>query len=101
MPSALPTPAKPRSKWRRRFLITAGIVGGAMAIGLWRLYRERDRLTPPAVLRARESEAVLTAWIKIVTDGRVIVQVPRQEMGQGVMTALSMLVAEELDVDFV
>jgi isoquinoline 1-oxidoreductase beta subunit len=100
MPSALPTPGKPRSKWRRRFLITAGVLGGAMAIGLWRLYRERDRLTPPASLRANEGEAVLTAWIKIATDGRVIVQVPRQEMGQGVMTALPMLVAEELDADF-
>jgi len=100
MPSALPTPAKPRSKWRRRFLITAGVIGGAMAVGLWRLYRERDRLTPPAPLRARESEAILTAWIKIATDGRVVVQVPRQEMGQGVMTALPMLVAEELDADF-
>ena len=38
--------------------------------------------------------------IKIADDGRVTVQVPRQEMGQGVTTSLPMLVAEELDADF-
>jgi isoquinoline 1-oxidoreductase beta subunit len=100
VPSALPASGKPRSKWRRRFLVTAGVLGGAMAVGLWSLYRTRDRLTPPAGLRAREGEAILTAWIKIATDGRITVEVPRQEMGQGVTTALPMLVAEELDADF-
>jgi isoquinoline 1-oxidoreductase beta subunit len=100
MPSALPTPKAPRNKWRRRFLITAGVIGGAMAIGIWRLYRERDRLTPPADLHAGDNEAILTAWIKIAPDGRVTVEVPRQEMGQGVTTSLPMLVAEEMDADF-
>jgi isoquinoline 1-oxidoreductase beta subunit len=100
MPSALPTPSKPRNKWRRRFLITAGVLGGALAIGVWRLYRERDRLTPPASLAVRDREAILTAWLKIAPDGRITIEVPRQEMGQGITTALPMLVAEELDADF-
>ncbi|MEX0958794.1 MAG: xanthine dehydrogenase family protein molybdopterin-binding subunit [Burkholderiales bacterium] len=90
---------KPKSKWRRRILITAGVAGGALAIGVWRFYRERDRLVPPAALTAGEGEAVLTGWLKIGTDGRIVVQVPRQEMGQGVTTTLPMLVAEELDAD--
>ena len=89
----------PRNKWRRRFLVTASIAGGALAIGAWRFYRERDRLTPPLGLRPGPNDAVLTAWLRIGTDGVVIVQVPRQEMGQGVTTALPMLVAEELDAD--
>jgi hypothetical protein len=42
---------KPRNKWRRRFLITAGIAGAALVIGAWRFYRERDRLSPPAGLQ--------------------------------------------------
>jgi isoquinoline 1-oxidoreductase beta subunit len=91
---------RPRSKWRRRFLITAGVVGGAMAIGAWRFYRERDHLSPPASLKPGAGQAILTAWIKIGTDGSILVQVPRQEMGQGVTTSLPMLVAEELDADF-
>lgn len=91
---------QPRSKWRRRILVTAGIAGGALAIGAWRFYRERDRLSPPAGLRSGKDQAVLTGWIRIGTDGTVVVQVPRQEMGQGITTALPMLVAEELDADF-
>jgi isoquinoline 1-oxidoreductase beta subunit len=90
---------KPRNKWRRRFLITAGVVGGAMAVGVWRFYRERDHLSPPAGFRPGVGEAVLTAWIRIAPDGAVVVQVPRQEMGQGITTSLPMLVAEELDAD--
>jgi isoquinoline 1-oxidoreductase subunit beta len=90
---------KPKNKWRRRFLITAGVAGGALAIGVWRFYRERDRLSPPAALKPGDGEAVLTGWLKIGTDGRIVVQVPRQEMGQGITTTLPMLVAEELDAD--
>jgi isoquinoline 1-oxidoreductase beta subunit len=93
------TAGKLRSPRRRRFLVSAGIAGGALAIGAWRFYRSRDRLTAPADLKPGVNEAVLTGWIKIGTDGTVIVQVPRQEMGQGVTTALPMLVAEELDAD--
>jgi isoquinoline 1-oxidoreductase beta subunit len=38
-------------------------------------------------------------WIRIGPDGAVSFVVPRAEMGQGVRTALAMLLAEELDVD--
>ena len=100
MSTATDKPGRPRSKWRRRFLITAGVVGGALAIGAWRLYRERDRLSPPDSLKPAANEAVLTGWIKIGGDGTIVVQLPRQEMGQGISTALPMLVAEELDADF-
>ena len=44
--------------------------------------------------------AELNAWLKIATDGSITVIVDRSEMGQGVYTALPMLLAEELEVDF-
>lgn len=93
------TGGKPTRVARRSFLVVAGIVGGSLAVGVARFYRERDRLTAPRDLRAREGEAVVTAWLRIATDGRITVQVPRQEMGQGITTALPMLVAEEMDAD--
>lgn len=90
---------QPRNKWRRRFLITAGVAGGALVVGTWAFYRERDKLSPPDALKPDDNQAVLTGWIKVGTDGTITVQVPRQEMGQGITTTLPMLVAEELDAD--
>lgn len=40
------------------------------------------------------------AWINIERDNSVTVYCPRMEMGQGVLTGLGMLVAEELDADW-
>jgi len=47
--------------------------------------------------QARDSQ--LNAWLKIGSDNSVIILVDRSEMGQGVYTALPMLLAEELEVD--
>src|ERR1700710_1994334 len=40
------------------------------------------------------------AWIRILSDGRVILLVAKAEMGQGIFTALPMVLAEELDVEW-
>ena len=40
----------------------------------------------------------LNGWIRIAADGAVQLAMPRSEMGQGVHTALAMLVAEELEL---
>lgn len=90
----------PVNKGRRRFLIAAGAAGGGLAVGSWWFYRKRNMLAAPDTLTADAGESIFNAWIKITGEGRIVVQVPRQEMGQGVMTSLPMLVAEEMDVDF-
>jgi isoquinoline 1-oxidoreductase beta subunit len=52
---------------------------------------------PPAEPRSTGVRANL--WIELRDDGTVAFQLSKSEMGQGIRTALAMLVAEELDVD--
>jgi len=83
---------------RRRFLLGGLAASGALVVG-WGLQPPRQRLRgngPPPV---RDGAVALNGWVAIGPDGTVSVVVPRSEMGQGVNTALPMLVAEELDVD--
>jgi len=54
-------------------------------------------LAPPAA-EPQGPEYRFNPWVTIAADGTAIVTIDRSEMGQGVNTALAMLVAEELDV---
>lgn len=82
---------------RRRFLLSGVAIGGGLLLG-YGLLKPRDLLGSRTVLDTAPGESALNAWLRIAADGRVTVAVPRAEMGQGVYTALPMLVAEELDV---
>jgi isoquinoline 1-oxidoreductase beta subunit len=84
-------------KFTRRKAIIGGIVGGGLlGVGFW-FARERDRLGSRTLFNVKTGEAGLSGWVKITRDNAVVVAVPRAEMGQGVQTALAMLVAEEMD----
>jgi isoquinoline 1-oxidoreductase beta subunit len=81
----------------RRLAIIGGFVGGGvLGVGFW-FARERDRLGDRRLFNLKPDEAGLNGWVKIGRDDSVTVAIPRAEMGQGVQTALAMLVAEELD----
>ena len=89
--------AKPEiiDQGRRTFIKASAAVGGGLLIGFYlpgasRL-AEADQAQPAAFQP--------NAWIRIGTDDVVTVVVDKSEMGQGVMTALPMLVAEELEVE--
>ncbi|MBC7415872.1 MAG: xanthine dehydrogenase family protein molybdopterin-binding subunit [Herminiimonas sp.] len=87
----------PRRPARRRFLLAALGVTGALTVG-WGVLPPRQRLDGDHPLPLIDGDVALNGWIKIGRNGMVTVAMPRSEMGQGVHTALPMLVAEELDV---
>ncbi|HEY6511653.1 MAG TPA: molybdopterin cofactor-binding domain-containing protein [Burkholderiaceae bacterium] len=82
---------------RRSLLLSGAAVGGALLVG-WSVLPPRSRLGNAALWPPEAGEVALNGWIKIARDGAVVLAMNRSEMGQGVHTALSMLVAEELDV---
>ncbi len=84
---------------KRRTWILGGLgAAGALVVG-WGVMPMRSRLGKPEhMMPAAGGEVALNGWIKITQDGTVILAMARAEMGQGVHTALPMLVAEELDV---
>jgi len=82
---------------RRRSLLLAGAgTLGALVVG-FRVLAPSDRVGAAALFHAPEGIA-LNGWLRITPDGKVQLAMPRAEMGQGVHTALAMLVAEELDI---
>ena len=81
---------------RRGFMIGAGAAGVGLTIGFatdWGrsgLGPVPDGPPPPEV----------NAWVHIAHDDTVTVRIARSEMGQGTLTGLAQLVAEELDCDW-
>ncbi len=82
---------------RRAWLLSAAGAAGALVVG-WGIMPARSRLGSPRLMLPAGGDVAMNGWIKIAADGTVVLAMPRSEMGQGVHTALPMLVAEELDV---
>jgi isoquinoline 1-oxidoreductase beta subunit len=82
---------------RRHFLIGGAALAGSLVVG-WALMPPRQRLESSALPRMRKGDVKLNGWVMIGTDNRVTVVLAKNEMGQGIMTALPTLVAEEMDV---
>ncbi|MEA2262491.1 MAG: isoquinoline 1-oxidoreductase subunit beta [Acidobacteriaceae bacterium] len=90
-PSPAPVKSRPTLS-RRTFLATSAAAGGALVVGL----TLRGRFHP-------FSDASLdpfNAWIRIYPDGQIRLVLNKSEMGQGVFTALPVILAEEAEVDF-
>jgi isoquinoline 1-oxidoreductase subunit beta len=79
---------------RRTFVVTAAAAGGGLALGL------DLPLGGPQPILAQDGSPEITAWVVVRPDDTVVVRVARAEMGQGSLTGLVQLVAEELDCDW-
>jgi isoquinoline 1-oxidoreductase beta subunit len=79
---------------RRTFLLGSAAIAGGVAVG-WYMYNKPY----PNPLEAKPGEGVFTPFIKIASDNTVTMVIPRAEMGQGMLTTLAAMIAEELDVE--
>ncbi|HET7865771.1 MAG TPA: molybdopterin cofactor-binding domain-containing protein [Burkholderiaceae bacterium] len=79
---------------RRSLLVMATLAGGGLVTGCASPARQQLRR---GSLATRDGQVALNGWVKVGTDGLVTVVAGKSEMGQGVHTALMMLVAEEMD----
>ena len=86
--------AKPRSLSRRKFIVGSAAAGGGLALGIQLPFGAR----PTRGAAADGTE--VNAWVAIKPDDTCVIRIARSEMGQGTLTGLAQLVAEELECDW-
>jgi isoquinoline 1-oxidoreductase beta subunit len=87
---------------RRNFLKVGSAAGGGLMLGFHVGGATAQEKKAAEAAAPAPIKYVLNpnAFIAIAKDGKVTFQIPQEEMGQGVYTSLSQLLADELDVDF-
>jgi isoquinoline 1-oxidoreductase beta subunit len=83
---------------RRDFLSATVAVGGGLMLALT-LPGHAGKANRTGAASSANAACQLNAWLKIAADNSITIIVDRSEMGQGVYTALPMLLAEELNVN--
>jgi len=81
---------------RRRFLSVSAAAGGGLLIGFMAVPSIRDA---DAAQSVAGEPFTPNAFIRIGSDGQIVLTMPYVEMGQGTYTSIPMLIAEELEVD--
>ena len=95
-----PSPHPNPKLTRRRFMGTSAVAAGSLVIGFHVPFGNKAmaQAASPAASAALAPE--INAWVVIRPDDAVIIRVARSEMGQGTLTGLAQLVAEELECDW-
>jgi isoquinoline 1-oxidoreductase beta subunit len=83
---------------RRQFVTASAGTGAALMLGFSTLEAFAARVAPWDTPMAGGWTPNL--WVTVDPDGTVTIQSARSEMGQGVWTAMPMIVAEEMDADW-
>ncbi len=81
---------------RRRFLGTSAAAAGGLVVGFHVPLRRGVRRNGRTGAAAPE----INAWVVVKPDDTVVIRIARSEMGQGSLTGLAQLVAEELDCNW-
>jgi len=75
---------------RRGFLHATSAAAGGLMVGFH----------VPGLAQADTATPELNAWVQVLPDETVVIRIARSEMGQGTLTGLAQLVAEELECDW-
>src|SRR6266566_8182533 len=84
---------------RRKFIVGSAAAGGGLALGMQLPFG----IAPADAQGARgsaESISEINAWVLVKPDDTCVIRIIRSEMGQGTLTGLAQLVAEELECDW-
>ena len=79
---------------RRSFVVNSVATGAGLVLG-FSLPLKAQSLVPKNQLPE------INAWVVIQPDDQVIIRIARAEMGQGTLTGLAQLVADELDLSLI
>src|SRR6266496_1602788 len=76
---------------RRKFIVDSAAAGGGLALGF-----------NPFIIGSAEAAAAteVNAWVVVKPDNTCVIRIARSEMGQGTLTGLVQLVAEELECNW-
>ncbi len=86
----MPTVPSLKNSSRRSFLGTSAAAAGGLMFGFH---------IPQAGAQTSQADEV-NAWVVVKPDDTIVIRIARSEMGQGTLTGLAQLVAEELDCDW-
>jgi isoquinoline 1-oxidoreductase beta subunit len=87
------TLGKLKSPARRKFLVSSAAAGGGLALGI---NAPLEAFGAPAATQGAE----VNLWVVVNSDDTCVIRIARAEMGQGTLTGLAQLVAEELECDW-
>jgi len=87
------------NKWSRRAFIGAGVAGGtALVVGV--AIRPGNPVDRLGDIAASEGEQLINAWVKIGEDNVITAITPHTDMGQGALSTLAQMLADEMDADW-
>ena len=85
---------------RRRFVSGSAVAAGGLVVGFHVPFGSRAMAQTATATAALVMPPEINAWVVVRPDDTVVIRVVRTEMGQGTLTGLAQLVAEELECDW-
>ena len=85
---------------RRDFLIHNTAIGAGFSLGLYLPFASQSLFAADGAALKTSAASEVNAWVEILADDTVVIRIARSEMGQGTLTGLAQMVAEELECDW-